>query len=186
MTNATDTEDYIRNAIRLWVWSGYYDEDLVNEMLDDILEDDVDESAMRAAIPAEFAKKTAAERSWPKETDCDRLDRVFARLDAEGICAVQNAGYTMSDGYSDVAEAVAERGRTYHGYVFFHGQDVERAIDGHGLTLAFGNIDDDPAKTVAIGKAVSAALAAADFATDWDGTADTRIDLPRIDWKRRY
>jgi hypothetical protein len=186
MTDAAETEDYIRNAIRLWVWSGYYDADLCNEMLDDIMEDNVDEGAMRAAISAEFTKKAAAERSWPKETDCDRLDRAFERLDATGICAIQNAGYTMSEGYAEVAEAIASRGRTYTGYVFFHGQDVERAVDGHGLTLAFGDVSDDTSKTVAVGKRVAAALAEAGFKTDWDGTADTRINIDHIDWKRRY
>jgi len=115
----TDSEDYILNSIRIWVWSGYYDEHLVNEMLEDILEDDVDPVAMRAAIADQFKRKAIAEKSWPATTDCDRIDQVFQRLDAAGICAVQNAGYTMSDGYADVTEAVAERGRTYHGYVFF-------------------------------------------------------------------
>ncbi len=186
MTDAGDSETYIRGTIRIWVWSGYYDETLVNEMLDDILEEDVDEAAMRAAITAEFGKKAAAERSWPKETDCDRLDRVFEKLDAAGICALQNAGYTMSDGYSEVAEAIASRGRNYTGYVFFHGQDVERAVDGHGIMLAFGDVSDDTAKSIAVGRAIIAALAAASFETQWDGTADDRINIGRFDWKRRY
>ena len=182
-----DTETYILNCIRYWTWSGYYQEDQAQEMLEDILEEDVDEDAMRAAISAEFDKKAQAEDGWPDLTDCDRLDVVFRALDEDGICAVQNAGYTMSDGYSEVAEAVHERGlEHYHGYCFFHGQDIERAIDGHGLMLAFGNLDDNEAKAVRAGQAIVAELRKAGFETSWDGTTKQRIEIPKIDWKRRY
>jgi hypothetical protein len=182
----SDAEDYIRATIRTWVWSGFYDEDLIIEMLDDILEDDVDVDAMRKSITDEFAKKAAAEKSWPRETDNDRLDRAFTSLDVSGICAVQNAGYTMSDGISDVSEAIADRGADrYHSYCFYHGQDLERAVEGHGLMLAFGDLNDDPLKGVAVGKLICAMLKSAGFVTEWDGTVDTRINIPKFDWKRR-
>ena len=183
----TKTEAYIRDAIKTWVWSGFHDEAAVNDMLEDILEDGVDVEAMRRAISAEFEMKAEAEKSWPVETDCDRLDRAFMVLDADGVCAVQNAGYTMSDGYTDVTEAVHDRGlEKYRGYCFYHGQDLERAVRGEGLMIAFGDLDDDPAKGVVIGGAVCAALKQAGFTTEWDGTIDQRINVPKLDWKRRY
>ena len=183
----SDTETYIRTTIQTWVWSGFYDEDLVVEMLNDILEDDVDINVMHEHISSEFARKAAAEKTWPRETDNDRLDNAFIALDAAGICTVQNAGYTMSDGYSDVGEAVADRGpKKYHGYCFYHGQDLERAVEGNGLMLAFGDLKDDSAKGITVGNAVCAALKTAGFATEWDGTIDNRINIPRFNWKRRY
>ena len=182
-----DTEAYVLQCIRYWVWSGYHDPDAVSEMLEDVLEEDVDAAAMRTAIAAEFRRKAAAEQSWPEKTDCDQLDEVFTTLDAQGICAVQNAGYTMSDGYEDVSQALDDRGADkYHGFCFFHGQDLERAIDGHGLMLAFGAVDDTTPKSLAVGKSVNAALNTAGFTTTWDGTVETRINIPVIDWKRRY
>jgi len=52
--------------------------------------------------------------------------------------------------------------------------------------LAFGDLNDDAAKTVSVGRAVCDAMTTAGFATEWDGTADNRINIPKVDWKRRY
>jgi hypothetical protein len=178
---------YISESIRKWVWSGYYQPDHVHEMLYDILEEEVDEKAMHQAIDAEFTRKEEEEKSWPSATDCDRLDSTFIKLNKSGICACQNAGYTMSDGYSDVAEALAHRGKeNFHGYCFFHGQDIERAIEGHGLTIAFGDLDDEVEKTIAVGHYVKHALEEAGFEVEWDGTVDSRLNVPKISWQRRY
>lgn len=104
----TDTEEYIVGCITKWVWSGFHEPVQVREMMDDILESDCDVHSLEAFLGSEFERKAAAETSWPSETDCDRLDRVFYRLHEEGICALSNAGYTMSDGHSDVAETVGK------------------------------------------------------------------------------
>lgn len=187
-----EDESEITEVLRYWIWSGFYSEDEVQEMIDDLLEEEaeegvlVDEEELRDHISAEFERKMDAEADWPDVTDCDRLDAVFAALEDEGICAIQNAGYTLSDGLSDVAQALHERGTAhYYGYCFYHGQDLERAIDGEGLTIAFGDLDDNPVKMVRVGEAVVAALEEAGFETSWDGTADKRIDVTKIDWKRR-
>ncbi|RYX93881.1 MAG: hypothetical protein EOO28_17080 [Comamonadaceae bacterium] len=182
----TDNELYIADRIRLWTWSGFHSPDQVREMIDDILEDDCDVFMLEGLVTGEFAKKREAERNWPETTDCDRLDNVFHALHEEGICALSNAGYTMSDGYSDVAEAVAEAPEGhYHGYCFYHGQDTERAVEGHGVMVAFGDLKDDPIRGVAVGQRVAGALRNAGFAVAWDGTDKSRINLPEIDWKRR-
>jgi hypothetical protein len=76
---------------------------------------------LRAAVESELAVKATAEKTWPRVTDCDRLDAVFAELDRGGTIALQNAGYTMSDGYSDVGERLAECDRDQvKGYCFYH------------------------------------------------------------------
>ena len=182
-----ETEIYILESIKKWVWSGYYQPDHLREMLYDILEEEADENAMHQAIDAEFTRKAEEEKSWPSVTDCDRLDSVFVKLDKGGICACQNAGYTMSDGYSDVAEALAYRGKeNYDGYCFFHGQDIERAIEGHGLSIAFGDLNDVLEKTLSIGRSVKLALEEAGFEVEWNGTADSRLNIPKINWQRRY
>jgi hypothetical protein len=168
------------------VWSGFYDAGDVNEMIDDILEEDADEKMLRAAVPEEFARKAAAEKSWPAETDCDRLDAGFELLNAEGIIALQNAGYTMSDGISDVSEVLYERGEEgIAGYCFFHGQDFERVLNGEGLNLAFGDRFDNPADKAAIGKRVQEVLETKGFVIDWNGDPEKRLHIPQFDWKRR-
>ena len=141
-TELNRTDKYILDAIRKWVWSGFYSADDVNGMIDDILEEDANEQMLRAAVAPEFAKKREAEQGWPAVTDCDRLDVVFTALANRGVLCLHNAGYTMSDGHSDSFEALSEqpKGR-YFGYCFYHGQDVERAIDGQHLMLAFDHIE---------------------------------------------
>lgn len=186
---AKQAEEDTLGMIKVWVWSGFRSESEAADMLEDHLSEEdalTDPDAIRKALAAEFKTKAAAEKSWPKETDCDRLDRAFDALMAAGICALHNAGYTQSDGHADVAQELQDQGRAkFHGYCFYHGQDVERAVHGDGLLIAFGDLDDDQARSEAVGREVCAALNAAGFATVWDGTHKTRIDIPKIVWRRR-
>lgn len=163
------------------MWSG------AASTIEDIVEEGVTVAWGCAVADEEFARKRAAEATWPARTDCDRLDEVFERLDAAGICALQNAGNTMSDGHGDVDEAVNERGRAkYHGYCFFHAQDLARAVDGLGLMLAFGDLRDDNKKSALVGQRICDELKTAGFSVDWDGDIGQRINIPQIDWKRRF
>jgi len=181
-----ETDKYILNAIKTAVWSGFYDAGDVQQLIDDLLEDDANEAMLRSAVAEEFAAKTAAEASWPDETDCDRLDRVFESLNARGIIALQNTGYTMSDGLHDVAFVLHEQGRkNVQGYCFYHGQDLERAVAGEGLKLAFGGLEDDATQRVAVGNAVRDALESKGFEVQWNGDPEVRISVPQLDWKRR-
>ena len=123
-----DTTRYVLDAIRSHVWSGFDSPADVDRVIDDLLEGDADEALLRAAVGPEFARKQAAEATWPPTTDCDRLDAAFTTLDAQGIIALQNTGYEMSDGLTEVAEALHRRGgrEGVGGYCFYHGQDLER------------------------------------------------------------
>ena len=182
----TPDEDYAVETIRKWVKSGFYSPTDVRDMLDDILSGGEDPATLENAIDESFAAKRAEEADWPAMTDCDRLDRVFYKLHEQGICALDNAGYTMSDGFSDVSEAVAQApAGHYHGFCFYHGQDVERAIDGGGLMIAFGDLNDDDTAGVAVGRIIVGALHTEGLETRWPETMDTRIDVPNIDWRRR-
>lgn len=181
-----DTTRYILDAIRSHVWSGFDSPADVDQVIDDLLEGDADEALLRAAVGPEFARKAAAEATWPQTTDCDRLDAAFETLNAQGIIALQNAGYTMSDGISDVSEALHQRGREgVQGYCFYHGQDLERAVEGEGIMLAFGSLDDDKAHKLEVGQKIREILEGCGFTVQWNGEAETRLNLPGLDWKRR-
>lgn len=182
-----ETEDDILNSIKTWVWSGFYTANEVDGMISDVLEDEVDEDAMRAAVAPEFKRKATEERGWPKTTDCDRLNAAFRELDSIGIIALQNAGYTMSDGRSDVGEVLQERGRKgVKGYCFYHGQDLERAVAGDGLMLAFGDLDAEAGPKLAVGCLIRDVLKKHGLAVEWDEDPEKRLHIPQIDWKRRY
>src|SRR5262245_30139313 len=70
---------------------------------------ELDEAEVIAAVDAAFTSLARAKTTWPATTDCDRLDSAFTALNARGIIALQNAGYTQSDGYDDVRESYHER-----------------------------------------------------------------------------
>ncbi len=182
-----ETDRYILNAIRKWVWSGFYTADEIDFMIDDLLEDDAHEEFLRDAIAPELAKKSEAEKNWPAETDCERLDAAFVALETRNILCLQNAGFEMSDGHHEAFEVISDHpGQRYIGYCFYHGQDLERAVDGGGLMLAFDHVDGDVPDKIRVGNALKEELERVGFKIDWSGAADQRINIAVIDWKRRY
>lgn len=52
----SETDEYILNSIKNWVWSGFYSPDEVDAMIDDILEEDADVVMLRGAVGPEFDK----------------------------------------------------------------------------------------------------------------------------------
>jgi hypothetical protein len=185
-----EDRQYVLDRTRYEVWSGFYSRDELFESLDEALDDEeIGELERRryvAFLESELALKAAAEKDWPKVTDCDRLDQAFAALMTRGIIALQNAGYTMSDGASDVAEALAEAGREkFFGYCYFHFQDLERVVDGHPLLLAFGDIDAADVRKLEAGRVVEDTMKQAGFDVQWNQDTETRIELHGLKWQRR-
>jgi len=180
-----ETERYILEVIRRAVWSGFYSAERVQAIIDDVLEEGADEDMLRAAVAPEFEKKAAAEVSWPDTTDCDRLDKAFKAAAATGFAAIQNAGYTMSDGLTDVRELGQRSKKKLSFYCFYHGQDVEGAVDGGSLFIAFGSLSNDDNAKQKAGRRLVGILRDVGLEVDWDGDAEQRIRLPSFDWKRR-
>ncbi len=176
--------------IRLMIWSGFYTPEDVFEAISEEYLDPYELSADdRAWIDAkaeeEANAKSEAEEDWPETTDWDRLDAAFNDMDEVGILALHNAGMTQSDGMSDAADIAAQmkdEGYTFKGYVFYHSQDVDGALQGAPLHLAFGAFDDGDGAAVAH-EAVTI-LQNSDFEVEWDGTLDQRIALKGFDWKK--
>jgi len=182
----SEIDQYIFEAIKTQVWSGFYTPEEVQRIIDDLLEEGADEAWLRASVLPEFERKAVTEGSWPPVTDCDRLDAAFDSLEEIRILALHNAGYAMSDGHEDAAAILEESGsHRYVGYCFYHGQDVERAISGGGLLIAFDHVYGEVPEKAGIGHAVQAALEAQGLTTEWNGDAEMRINLPNFDWKRR-
>jgi hypothetical protein len=181
-------EDYHREQLRLLVWSGFFNERDFQQYLADLACDD-------EALPhlpmltemgrAELAEKRSAEATWPTETDCDRLDAAFARLDKRGILALANAGYTTADGHGDAWAIVSEAPGYYRGFCYYHGQDVERAVQGQSLWLGFDAVAQDAEAKRALGEEVAEELRLAGFDVVWDGNPETRMSIDRLGWKRR-
>jgi hypothetical protein len=176
-----ETEQYVFDTIKTWAWSGFYDLDDVYEMMEDILEENCDEDKLKKLASEEFSEKKESEKSWPMTTDCNRLDSLFDELNELNIIALQNTGYTMSDGFDDVGEVLDGLDRNkIKGYCFYHRQDLERAV-----MLAFGDLNAIDEQKIIVGKFITKTIEKHRFKYEWDGTASTRINIFPLKWQRR-
>jgi hypothetical protein len=164
----------------------------IGEWVDAELDDEEAKAELVQLATAKLAALREAETRWTHRTTNDEIDAVFAELDAAGIVALQNAGYTMSDGWSDVNEIASARledtGVAPRGAIFYHGQDLERGVPGQGLLVAFGAFEDGPAhetESLAIAREVCEALARHGIAHSWNGSIDQRIAIAPFEWQRR-
>lgn len=186
-----EATDDMAASVENGIWYGFHSADEMDAMIDEgaAVGDGFDVDEVKAFAAATLAKKRAAEAAWPPTTDCDRLDRAFARLNEQGICALHCAGDTQDDGFEAVGDALEEEGvpqDRYHGYCFYYSQDVDRALDEEGLLLAFGDIDrNDQKACIAVGQAICEALRQEGLAVEWNGSTKRRIGLPRLCWQRR-
>jgi hypothetical protein len=176
--------------IDLMVRTGFYDRDQLIEIFcrERYAPGDLDEAEVTAAVDASVAALRVEQASWAHPTDCDRLDAAFAAMRAAGVVALQNAGFTQSDGYDDVRDVVrltTDPARLV-GYCFYHGQDLERAVEGRDLYLAFGPLDPklEQSAGLAVGHTIVAALEAQGLSVAWDGTFEQRIAVQDLVWRR--
>jgi hypothetical protein len=184
--NMNEVNQYILDAIKVHVWGGFDTLNDVQEVISDLLEDGADEKMLREFVNTEFDKKFEAEKSWAEVTDVDRLDNVFKVLMNNGILCLHNSGYTMSDGHEDSHEALSAYAKgKFFGYCFYHEQDLERAVAGSGLMLAYDHVDGDVPEKIKVAKTMQQELEKAGFTVDWDGTTNQRINVPKFDWKHR-
>jgi hypothetical protein len=176
------------DTIRFYVWSGYYDQNDVFDVVNDEV-DEADEEGLRRAIDREFRRKREAERDWPAITDCDQLDRVFELLQGRGILTRHRCGMTIQDGLDVIDQLYDETGdkrSDLSGYCFYHLQDMEAAMWGEvGLWLAFGGFPPSRQQAVQVGQIVREEFERAGFTVEWDGKAESRILLRGFRWQRR-
>ena len=186
-----DTAD-MRDIVRDWIWYGYHAASAIDDWIDACAArgDGFDLPWIKAFARAERQHKRAAEAQWPAVTDCDRLDHAFAHLAGQGFCALQWAGDTLDDGFERVSQTInaddvpTERYTT--GFCFFHSQDMDHALNGEGLSVAFGHVDPDSDEDdVRMGRLVFEALEWAGLKPEWNGSPDRRIFLPTLHWQRR-
>lgn len=190
------TMETLEERARVEVRGGFEELDLIEEGMIELVEHDPDtEDALEADPDAATAlvrsilrrhveAHAREQEGFPEVTDTDRLDEVFAALDADGIVVGQNVGYTMSDLRDDMWEELGERPDA-RGWIGFHGQDLERVLDGGPLMLGFAHRSDQDADFVVVAGEVRDRLVAAGFEVEWDGDAGERLAVHGITWQRR-
>jgi hypothetical protein len=189
MTRSIDDE--LRAEIRNFVRTGFLTEDRVVTIFREerYAPGDLDPDEVERAVKEAFRSHRLEQKSWPRPTDCDRLRAVFDALNGEGILSIENLGWNHGDGYHEIHERhrkMRDRSRIT-GFCFFHEQDVEHAVAGHGLHLSFGPIDPalEDSQGAGVGRRIADELGRAGFQLQWNGTFKERILLRPFDWKRR-
>jgi hypothetical protein len=185
-------EDVLRE-IRFRIHQGFDNRESTFEWVAENCELDAgtEEETLREAIEQAFAEREREMQSWPQRTDNDRLREAFDALDAQGIVSAESPGLTQDDSLPMIGdEAIVRdevRAHGGHGYCFFTWNDMARAIDGEGLSLAYGTFsDEDPeSRSRAVGETVMNACQAAGLKPEWDGDTSSYIELPDFRWQRR-
>jgi hypothetical protein len=188
-----DATDDMAAVVENEIWCGLQSADGIDALIDEAAAagDGFDVHRVKAFAASTLAKKRTTEATWPVTTDCDQLDRAFVRLNEQGICALHGTGNTQDDGFDAVVDALSVEGVPedhFHGYCFYGSQDIDHALDGEGLLLAFGHLGRSEAtdtEHVAVGQRVCEALRQAGLEVAWDGSSKRRIALPRLNWRRR-
>ncbi|WUI01958.1 hypothetical protein OHR68_09150 [Spirillospora sp. NBC_00431] len=176
----------LREYIRFLLALGTDDFDSIIDRCVEYLEDTPEVTALAREIAAEeFPAYLTDQRTWPDVTDSDRLLRAFRELDMSGIVARADFACCQSCGISEVGGEVPD-GEQRRGYTFCHRQDMESAVQGGGLMLAYGIFTDadEPSTQPEIGEDVATALRRHGLTVRWDGDPSRRIDVD-LTWRRR-
>ena len=188
---AEDRADISAVITRL-VWGGFDTKDDIRDaaiyQTQPPVQSKADLKWLDSHIEAEWSKKRAAEATWPARTDFDRLDDVFKVLRADGLLALHNAGNTQSDARDDASEEWHRLGGAksgLKGFIFYHGQDVERVIADGDLYIGFSTLPDSTVTALAIAQLTASALKKAGFKVTAPPDVHTRILMSGIDWKKR-
>ena len=172
------------------VAEGFSSRDSLIDNFTDIAEDEHDRDDLgplvAGLVDAALAAHARRQARWKGETDCDRLDRAFEALEAEGVVARQNFTCCSTCGHYEIGDEIAgaeDEGREVAGYAFYHMQDTQRAAEGGGIYVRYGSNEGGP-EPAAVGRRIVAAVEAAGLKAEWDGSPNTCV-LVRLKWRKR-
>jgi hypothetical protein len=145
------------------------------------------QSDIRRLTAELLAAHRAEQAGWDGPTDCDPLDEAFASLNRQGIVARQDFSCCNTCGFAEIWDEVEEeeRRQAVAGFVFYHLQCTERAIESGQLLLAYGCLEDDPAALERVAKKIVGELRGVGLNASWQGTAAHPIVVDGLAWRRR-
>jgi hypothetical protein len=160
-------------------------------------------SFARDELEKAAAKQSLEQAAWPAETDCERLDRVEAKLRDQGILLWQVSPCCDTCTGSELPNRIDEIERRHpgfrervRGYAFFIDQNMPDMLadDSHiSVYLAYGWFSDDgssvdpesyKANAPGIAREVCDCLRERGFEPNWDGSFSNKIGVS-LNWQRR-
>lgn len=187
----TENEKYIYEAFMNSIKSGFSSlEDIIDETLelveDEGWENEIPGDWIHENVTREYNKHIAKSGTWERPTHPDRLLAVFDKLRRQKIVALHNAGYTQQDALYDVKEVWEDlEDVDIHpiGYCYYHGQDIERALEDNVLCIGFyGKKENNDKEAIMIGNTIIGVLKDAGFTVSWNNTASKRIEIQDFNW----
>ena len=190
-SDASDPAGGVRDYMRREIAAAYLSrEDIIRQAIE-YVDGDMGEEEASALVhqlwPDLVAHHRAAQQHWPRLTDSDRLDAAFDTMETRGIIARQNFTCCGTCGSAEIWDEIAgaqEKGAVVRGYTFFHWQDTEGAVDGGGLYLNYGSVEDGEEAALGIAREIVEVLDGHGLTSDWDGSWNRRIGV-LMDWQRR-
>ncbi|MEV1002914.1 hypothetical protein [Nonomuraea sp. NPDC050202] len=184
--------DEIAEEVRTAVAAGRHDFErvvrgVIETWMDEVEDQDLLDEAIRGVVAEEFAGHLAAQAGWPAVTDNDRLSLAMGELAMAGILAREHHTCCMSCGIAEIGREISGLSGV-RGYVFYHEQDVERAVAGGGIHLAFGPSELGGGRKRGpgggIGVEIAEVLRRRGLHVEWSGDDGQRIHV-RVNWQRR-
>ncbi len=139
----TESLKYIHDCIQLEVQKGFLPKEEIFVYLTEVVEDEeldeeVSEEWLNQQINKVFDAHQIESKNWVPPTDVEKLTQAFDNLCTQNIIALHEAGYTQSDAgveVSMVEQEIRRHGIYSDGYCYYHGQDLERAIEDNVLLI---------------------------------------------------
>ncbi|MBS2013669.1 MAG: hypothetical protein JST00_12315 [Deltaproteobacteria bacterium] len=187
--------DHVEEIATL-VRAGYMTVAEIAETIGDMIDDEGDDERPTSQEVLEAVQSAMEERRRQLDvkvpSSYDRLRRAFDLLEERGVLARENYWCCQTCAYSAIDQEIddgLEAGAQIRGYVLFHSQDTDRAVESGHLLLRYGGVTADPEREGAdaskkIGEEVVALLRSSDFEPLWSGSPDDVITLP-IHWDKR-
>lgn len=181
----------LREHIRGDVRGGFMTEDEIIESCVECYADEYDEASLKKHVPVLARELLSAHQqeqtTWPAVTDCDRLDQALSDLEKNGIVCRQDFSCCGTCGsaeiWTEIEEADAAGGKS-RGYLFYHHQDTEGAVEYGTLHFNYGSTEEGEAPSLAVGNEIQAALKNRGFTVNWTGKLEQRIAI-ELEWKKR-
>jgi hypothetical protein len=187
LEDLADLRDFIANRVREGFESAHeIIENAENWARETYESDDLLPQIKRLTGEA-LAAHQAEQAGWGPTTDCDRLDAAFAALNDQGIVARQDFSCCNNCGFTEIWDEV-EKVESHHpvkGYVFYHLQCTEHAIETGRLLIAYGSVKEDKQAFHAVANTIVAELCRSGLNATWEGTAGHPIVVEGLVWRRR-
>jgi hypothetical protein len=135
------------NLMRMLLHAGFVPPDELPDCMVELLAPEFEPARVRQVsvelLSKMLAKRRREMRSWPRVTDCDRLDAAFEELHTLGILARHELGERDEEIGEEFAELDGRwEGIPITGYVFYTAEDILIACLKGVLPLHIGTFDE--------------------------------------------